>query len=76
MTYLTGLLSKFGLYLIEKLFTVWANRIAARYKDYLEKKKQREIDQKNVDDLKKAIQGGTDADISKASEDLLNGRGN
>lgn len=76
MAYLSGLLSKFGFYLIEKLFALWANRVADRYKDYLQNKKQKEIDQKNVDDLKKAIQGGTDAEISKASEDLLNSRNN
>lgn len=74
MSFLTGLLSKFGTYFLEKMLMLWVNKVIQKYNDYLKKKEQQRIDQANLEKLNEAIkEGKSDEEISNASENFLNG---
>ncbi len=75
MAFLLAPLKAFFGWIIERLFF----RVLEEAKSYLAKKaeeaKQKEIDKQNLEKYKQAIeQKKTDEEISKAAEDLLNGR--
>ena len=75
MSFLLAPLKAFFAWIIERLFF----RVLEEIKSYLAKKseeaKQKAIDKENLEKYKQAIeQKKTDEEISKAAEDLLNGR--
>jgi len=70
--WLLNILRKF----LTNLILSWLTKLVVYLKELADQKKQREIDEANLVEYTKVIEhGGTDEEISKRGQDLLNGFG-